>query len=64
MLVYKKLHARCGLFRSGAVQLPSAPPRPETAPGLRSAQAQPSILGVSSTRRTPLYGDRAHGGRR
>lgn len=63
MLVFKKIRARCALFRSGAVQLQSAPPRADTAPGLTLAQVQLSTVGVSLARPT-LHGERAPGGRR
>ncbi len=62
MLVFKKIRARCGLFRSGAVQLQSAPPRADTAPSLTLAQVQLSTVGVSLAR-PPRFNDRVPGGR-
>ncbi len=63
MFVFKRIRARCGLFRSGAVQLQAAPPsRADAAPGLTLAEVRLSALGVSLQRRT-VFLDRKHGGR-
>ena len=62
MLVVKKIRARCGLFRSSAVQLQSAPPRADTPPGLTLAQVQLSTVGVS-LEHPPRFNDRVPGGR-
>ena len=63
MLVFKKIRARCGLFRSGAVQLQSAPQRAATSRGPTLAQVRLSTVGVSLAR-PALCNDRVHGGRR
>ena len=63
MLVFKKIRARCGLFRSGAVQLQSAPPRPDTPSGPTLAQVQLSTVGVWLGR-PPHSNHPFHGGRR
>ena len=63
MLVFKNIRARCGLFRSGAVQLQSAPPRANTALGLTLAQVQLSTVGASLAH-PARFNDAVHGGRR
>lgn len=62
MLVFKKIRARCGLFRCGAVQLQSAPPRADSPQGLTLAQVRLSTVGVSLAR-PAAFNDRLHGGR-
>ena len=63
MLVFQRIRARCGLFRSGTVQLQAPPPRTDTVPGLTLAQVQLSTVGVSLAS-PALFNDRVRGGRR
>ena len=63
MLMFQKIRARCGLFRSGTVQLRAAPPSADTVPGLTLAQVRLSTVGVSLAL-PPLFNDRVRGGRR
>ncbi len=63
MLVFKKIRARCGLFRSAAVQLQPAPPRTDAPSGPTMAQVQLSTVGVW-LERPPLSNHHVHGGRR